>query len=175
MRALRKFCSKKTLLGCLAQMTHLPMARASAEVVATTSLVLGFTKTLHGYKRRSFVVIACMRTSVGQTDKRGYCQDWDYHHSIFAVCIWSWRTHHQSCKRHPSPWAETAENTSLKLLVKLSVSGTAHRRMLKEIESTDSWPSSDLYIYGVYSQLWSLSELSHKLVRLTLLICWQQG
>ena len=29
------------------QMTHLPMANASALVVATTSLVLGFTNTLH--------------------------------------------------------------------------------------------------------------------------------
>lgn len=48
MRALPKFCSKKVLLGWRAQMTHLPMARASALVVATTSLVLGLTKALSG-------------------------------------------------------------------------------------------------------------------------------
>lgn len=37
---------KKALQGCSAQMTHFPMARASALVVATTSLVLGLTNTL---------------------------------------------------------------------------------------------------------------------------------
>ena len=41
-----KFSSNQVLLGCLAQITHLPIAKASALVVATTSLVLGFTNAL---------------------------------------------------------------------------------------------------------------------------------
>ena len=46
MRQLAKFLRKKLLLGCSGQTTHLPMASASALVVATTSDVLGLTNTL---------------------------------------------------------------------------------------------------------------------------------
>lgn len=41
--------AKKALQGWSAQISHLPIARASALVVATTSLVLGFTRTLAGH------------------------------------------------------------------------------------------------------------------------------
>ena len=44
MRQLGKL-EKKALLGWSCTITHLPIARASAVVVATTSLMLGFTKT----------------------------------------------------------------------------------------------------------------------------------
>lgn len=46
MRAFWKL-SKKALEGCSAQSSHFPMARASADVVATTSLVEGLMKTLN--------------------------------------------------------------------------------------------------------------------------------
>lgn len=38
--------AKNSLDGCLGQISHLPIARASADVVATTSLVDGLMKTL---------------------------------------------------------------------------------------------------------------------------------